>query len=44
MRELLPTGTKMSQNEGGEIVHFVGFGWLVLANLGVFFRLLTGGL
>ena len=40
---LLPTGTKMSQNEGGEIVRFVGLGWLALAGLGVLFRLLTGG-
>jgi hypothetical protein len=43
MRELLATGTKMSQNEGGEIVRFVGLGWLALAGLGVLFWLLTGG-
>ena len=33
----------MSQNEGGEIVRFVGLGWLALAGLGVLFWLLTGG-
>lgn len=33
----------MSQNEGGEIVRFVGLSWLALAGLGALFRLLTGG-